>query len=101
MSYGRGGIKISDTALHTDLDVDTIEILEDSTGFATANMQTKQHPSGAYAASVEMVSNGGEPTFEATGHDKGELIRMRSNEQRIIAIQLASGSIRCYNSGTV
>ena len=101
MSYAQGGIKISDTALHSDLDVDTIEILEDSTAFDTANMETKQHPSGAWAAAVEMVSAGGEPTFDAASYDKGELIRMKSMEQRVIAIQLSAGSIRAYNSGTL
>lgn len=100
MSYQQGGIKISDTALHTDLDVDTVEVLEDSTGFDTANMETKDDTTLEFQASVEMVSTGGEPTFNATGHVKGELIRMRYDRQRIIAIKLNGGSVRCYNSGS-
>lgn len=100
MSYRRGGIKIEDTALHTGLDVDTIEILEDSTGFDTVNMQTKTTDTLLFAASAEMVSSGGEPNFNATGHVKGELIEMQYNEQRVIAIKLNGGSVRAYNSGS-
>lgn len=100
MSYRRSGIKISTTALVTGLDVDTIEILEDGTGFDTVNMQTKDSGTLEFQASAEMVSGGGSPTFESSGHNKGELIEMRYNEQRVIAIKLNSGSIRAYNSGS-
>ncbi|KKN67191.1 hypothetical protein LCGC14_0463640 [marine sediment metagenome] len=100
MSYQQGGIKISDTALHTGLDGDIVEVLEDLTGFDTANMQTKNDTTLAWAASVEMVSTGGEPTFNASGHVKGELIRMGYNRQRITAIKLNGGSVRVYNSGS-
>lgn len=100
MSYRRGGILIEDTALHTGLDVDTIEILEDSTGFDTVNMQTKDGTTLLFAASVEMVSSGEAPNFNATGHVKSELIEMEYNEQRVIAIKLNGGRIRAYNSGS-
>ena len=100
MSYQQGGIKISDTALHTGLDVDIVEVLEDSTGFTTVNMQTKSTTTLQFGVSQQMVGTGNEPTFETTGHNKGELIKMRYNEQRVTAIQLLTGSVRIYNSGS-
>ena len=39
MSYQQGGLKISDTALHTGLAVDIVEVLEDSTGCSTVIKQ--------------------------------------------------------------
>lgn len=100
MSYQQGGDEISDTALHTDIDADIVEVLEDSTGFDTVNMQTKNSTTLLYEASVEMVSNGGAPGFNSSGHQKGELIKMRYNEERVIAIKLNAGSIRWYRSGS-
>jgi len=100
MSYQQGGTKFNDTALHTGLDVDIIEVLEDSTGFTTVNMQTKTTDTLAWAASAQMVGTGNAPLFETTGHNKGELIEMRYNEQRVVAIQLLTGSVRVYNSGS-
>ena len=100
MSYQQGGTKINDTALHTGLDVDIVEVLEDNTGFTTVNMQTKTTDTLAFAASVQMVGTANAPLFETTGHNKGELIEMRYNEQRVTAIQLLTGSVRVYNSGS-
>ncbi len=100
MSYQQGGGEISDTALHTGLDSDIVEILADGTGFDTVLMQTKTTDTLLFAAAAEMVSSGGAPNFKATGHVKGELIRMRYNEQRVTAIKLNSGSVRHYNSGS-
>lgn len=104
MSYQQGGTKFNDTALHTGGDWDIVEVLEDSTGFTTVNMQTKDTTGGsptlAWAASVQMVGTTNAPLFETTGHSKGELIRMRYNEQRVTAIQLLTGSVRVYNSGS-
>lgn len=100
MSYQQSGIKISDTALHTGLDVDIVEILEDGTGFDTVNMQTKDTSTLEFQASAEMVSGGGSPTFQSSGHVKGELIQMRYDKQRVIAIKLNAGSVRTYNSGS-
>lgn len=100
MSYQQGGIKIANTALVTGLDVDIVEVLEDGTGFDTVNMQTKDTSTLEFQASVEMVSSGGSPTFQSSGHNKGELIQMRYNEQRVTAIKLNAGSVRAYNSGS-
>lgn len=100
MSYQQGGIKINDTALHTGGDWDIVEVLEDSTGFTTVNMETKDSTTLLFAASVQMVGTTNAPIFETTNHSKGELIRMRYNEQRVTAIQLLTGSVRVYNSGS-
>ena len=90
---GQGSDRINDTALHTNLSVGQIEILED-TEFAQAFKQTLQ-PNGTFSVGVEIVAGGQSPGLGA-GHKAGEYISMISGEEKITQIQLVSGNIRTY-----
>jgi len=93
---GKGGGRITDTALHTGLDIDQIVILEDSTGFTTVNMQTRNDSTLEWGTSQQIAGTTTEPHL-GTGHKAQEYIALEFNEQRIVAIQLSGGSIRYYN----
>lgn len=94
---GQGSGRITDTALHADLLVGQVEILEDDTDFEVVNMQTKDATTLAWSVSATIAGTGIEPHF-GTGHRKGEYIAGISGFQRIVAIKLSAGSIRYYNA---
>jgi len=94
---GQGSQRIDDTALHifTNNPVGQVEILEDSTGFTTVNMQTKNATTLLFGVSEQIAGTTTNPTFGAN-HQKGEYITGVSGFQRFTAIRLSGGSVRVY-----
>lgn len=96
---GQGSIDITDTALHdfSSTPVGQIEVLEDSTGFSTVNMETRDDSTLAWGVSDQIAGTGTAPGF-STGHPKGEYITGVYDKQRFVAVQLSGGRVRCYFS---
>lgn len=94
---GQGSIDITDTALHdfSATPVGQIEILEDSTGFDTVNMETRDVNTLLWSVSAQIAGTGTAPGF-STGHPKGEYITGINDRQRFVAIKLNAGRVRCY-----
>jgi len=96
---GQGSIDITDTALHdfSSTPIGQIVVLEDSTGFSTVNMETRDDNTLAWGVSDQIAGTGTAPGF-STGHPKGEYITGVYNKQRFVAVQLSGGRVRCYFS---
>lgn len=96
---GQGSIEITDTALHdfTSTPIGQIQVLEDSTGFTTVNMETRNDTTLAWSVSQQIAGTSIAPGF-STGHPKGEYITGKFDKQRFTAIQLSGGRIRVYFS---
>lgn len=90
---GQGSDRISDTAVHSNLSVGQIEILED-TVFGEAFIQTLQKD-GTFSVGVNVVGTTDPPGLGG-GHKAGEYISLVSGQERLSQIRLISGAIRTY-----